>query len=246
MRRLTVFAVLLLVFAVSVRVAQLQTPNQAHFHHVHLNVTNPQKSAEFYQQVFGSQPVKFNDKVDALYTSRGFILLNKVERTPRDLETTAIRHIGWAGVDGPNEFAWWKAQGVNFHTPLTALGQNWFFYLYGPDREIAEVYTGDKNHLFNHVHFSATDVAATAGWLERNLGMSFPASAKAPRPTTRQRAGARARASTASASCSFTRTTTTPTASIGCRWDAPWSRHAAAPSITSPSPTRTSPRCSTA
>jgi catechol 2,3-dioxygenase-like lactoylglutathione lyase family enzyme len=183
MQRLTFCAALLVVFAISVRVIHVQTPNLAHFHHVHLNVTDPQKSAQFYQQVFGAQPVKFANLSDAMFTGRGFILMNKVNQRPRDLETTAIRHIGWAGVDGPHEFEWWKAQGVDFHTPLTPLGQNWFFYVYGPDREIAEVFTGDKNHWFNHVHLSAENVTATAGWLERNLGMQFPAAAKGPRPT---------------------------------------------------------------
>ena len=129
--------------------------------------------------MFGSKRIKFRDKSDALFTGRGFLLVTKVDRAPKDLETTSIRHIGWAGVDGPTEFAWWKAKGLEFHTPLTPLGQNWFFYIYGPDRSISEIYTGDKNHWFNHVHYSVDDVAATAGWYEKNLGMRFPDTARA-------------------------------------------------------------------
>ena len=91
--------------AASVRVSQMQTPNPAHFHHVHLNATDPQKTFEFYEQVFGSKRVKFRDKSDALFTGRGFLLVSKVDRAPKDLETTSIRHIGWAGVDGPNALA---------------------------------------------------------------------------------------------------------------------------------------------
>jgi catechol 2,3-dioxygenase-like lactoylglutathione lyase family enzyme len=183
MKRLLVIAALLAVFAMSARVLQVQGLSQAHFHHVHVNSTDPQKTLEFYEHIFGSQRIKFRNVADGLFTSRGFILIDKVDRPPKDLETTAIRHIGWAGVDGPSEFAWWKAQGAQFHTPLTPLGQNWFFYVYGPDREIAEVFTGDKNHLFNHVHFSTDDVRATAAWFEKHLGMQFPDSAKQPRPT---------------------------------------------------------------
>ena len=183
MRRLLFVVALLGLLVVSVRVTQVQAPNPAHFHHVHLNSTDPQKTFEFYEQVFGSKRIKFRDKSDALFTGRGFLLVNKVDRAPKDLETTSIRHIGWAGVDGPNEFAWWKAKGLEFHTPLTPLGQNWFFYICGPDRSIAEIYTGDKNHWFNHVHYSVDDVAATAGWYEKNLGMRFPDTAKQPRPT---------------------------------------------------------------
>lgn len=183
MRRLLSVAALIGLLWASVGVTQVQTPTPARFHHVHLNATDPQKTFEFYEQVFGSKRVKFRDKSDALFTGRGFLLVNKVDRAPKDLETTAIRHIGWAGVDGPNEFAWWKARGLDFHTPLTPLGQNWFFYIWGPDRSIAEIYTGDKNHWFNHVHYSVEDVAATAGWYERNLGMRFPDSARQPRPS---------------------------------------------------------------
>jgi hypothetical protein len=109
----------------------------------------------FYEAAFGAQPVKFKGTTEALFVSRGFILINRVAATFRDLDTTAIRHIGWAGIDGPNEFEHFKQKGLPFHTPLTPLGTNWFFYIFGPDREVAEVYTGDQNHLFNHVHLSA-------------------------------------------------------------------------------------------
>jgi len=187
MKRVLLAAVFL-VLAASAATVQQGGPAPAHFHHVHANSTDPAKTQAFYEKTFGAQPVRFKDRTDALFTSRGFILLNKVDQPPKDLETTAIRHIGWAGVDGPNEFARFKEKGAQFHTPLTPLGANWFFYIFGPDREIAEVYTGDQNHLFNHVHFSVDDVAKTADWYERTLGMKFPASAKAPRPTD---AGAR-------------------------------------------------------
>jgi catechol 2,3-dioxygenase-like lactoylglutathione lyase family enzyme len=182
MKRVLLVCVLV---GVTVVVASLQQPGTppARFHHVHVNSTDPAKTMRFYESTFGAQPVQYKDRTDALFVSRGFILINRVEAPPRDLETTAIRHIGWAGVDGPNEFARLKEKGLQFHTPLTPLGTNWFFYMFGPDREIAEVYTGDQNHLFNHVHLSVEDVAATASWYERTLGMKFPASAKGPRPT---------------------------------------------------------------
>ena len=183
MKRVLLAVGLLAVLTVSVTTFQSRESVSAHFHHVHVNSTDPAKTQQFYEKTFGAQPVKYKDTVDALFTARGFILINKVAQTPRDIETTSIRHIGWAGIDGPNEFARLKAQGSQFHTPLTPLGQNWFFYIFGPDREIAEVYTGDQNHLFNHVHFSVESVSDTAQWYERTLGMTFPDAAKGPRPT---------------------------------------------------------------
>jgi len=182
MKRIAGLVAALGVMAVTSQVIHVQGPNRAHFHHVHQNSTDPGKTIEWYERLFGAQRIKFRNRSDGLFTGRGFILIDKVDTAPKDLEMTAIRHIGWAGVDGPNEYAWWRAQGATFHTPLTPLNQNWFFYLYGPDREIAEIYTGDKNHLFNHVHLSTSDVAATANWFETHLGLTFPTSAKAPRP----------------------------------------------------------------
>lgn len=182
MKRLLFLLGLVMLLAASMRTAQVQTTIPARFHHVHLNATDIPATQRFYQRVFGAQPIRFAGVADALFASRGFILLTRVDRVRRDLETTAIRHIGWAGRDGPSEFAWWKAEGLDFHTPLTPLGQQWFFYIWGPDRAIAEVYTGDRNHLFNHLHFSTDDVTAMAGWFERHLGMTFPESARQPRP----------------------------------------------------------------
>ena len=37
-------------------------------------------------------------------------------------------------------------------------------YFWGPDREVVEVYTGSRNHRFEHVHLLATDVNATVQW----------------------------------------------------------------------------------
>lgn len=178
-----IFLGLLVGAGVSGLALQQAEPPAAHFHHVHANSTDPAKTQQFYETTFGAQPVKFKGKTDALFLSRGFLLINRVATAPSSLDATAIRHIGWAGIDGPNEFERFKQKGLAFHTPLTPLGTNWFFYIYGPDREVAEVYTGDQNHLFNHVHLSVNDLGATVGWYERMLGVKFPASAHAPRPT---------------------------------------------------------------
>ena len=175
----------ILVVAVALSVTlkfEAQQVEQARFHHVHLNTEDPKRSRQFYQRVFGAMPVQFADRTDALFTGRGFILLSEVDSPPKDMERTVVRHIGWAGIDGPSEYEWWMSQGLEVHTPLTQLGQNWFFYLWGPAREIVEVYTGDKNHWFNHVHLWAEDVSATSEWFERRLGQVFSNGARRPRP----------------------------------------------------------------
>jgi catechol 2,3-dioxygenase-like lactoylglutathione lyase family enzyme len=157
----------------------LQTPaptppaqEPAHFHHVHLNVVDPTKTIEFYQRVFGAVPIKFQGFADALFSERSFILMTKVGASaPADL-TSAIWHIGWGGVDVPSEFNWWKAKGLEFQTPITKLGEtNYYMYLYGPDREVIEIYSGEQNHRYNHVHLFAADVNATSQWYADHLGI---------------------------------------------------------------------------
>ena len=112
MRRAVLAGGLLVVLVVSVLIRPATGTTPAHFHHVHVNATNPAKTQEFYEKTFGAQPIRFKGTVDGLFTSRGFILINKVDATPRDIETTSIRHIGWAGIDGPGEFAGFKARGA--------------------------------------------------------------------------------------------------------------------------------------
>ncbi len=148
-----------------------EAQERAHFHHVGLNVIDVKASQTFYQEVLGATAVRFNGRQPALFTERSFILLSEVaEPAFPNLETT-LWHIGWGGVDGPNEYEWWKNQGVEFYTPVRPLGENHYMYFFGPDKELIEIYTGDKHHRFNHVHFLASDPQATAQWFQQALAL---------------------------------------------------------------------------
>ena len=73
--------------------------------------------------------------------------------------------MGWSGVDGPGEYAWWKAQGIEFYTPLSPLGASaHYMYLFDPDHEVVEIWTQEHHHRFNHIHMLAADPKATAEW----------------------------------------------------------------------------------
>lgn len=149
------------------------TVEKARFHHVHLNVTDPQKTLAFYAKWFGASPVKFGGSADALFTERSFLLLQKVAAPSPSALTTGIWHIGWGGVNVPVEYEGLKAGGVEFHTPPTPLGANHYMYLFGPDRELVEIFSGEKNHRFNHVHLFASDVNATSQWYADRLGLTL-------------------------------------------------------------------------
>jgi len=144
----------------------------AQFHHVHLNVTDPEKSIKFYGRVFGATPTKYRGVTDALFTERSFILLNKVKAPPESKLNTGIWHIGWGGVDVKNEYEWWKSHGVDIHTPLSPLPgpDNYYMYISGPDKELIEINTMG-HHRFAHVHFFCDDVNETVGWYAKHLGL---------------------------------------------------------------------------
>ncbi len=144
----------------------------ARFHHVHLNVTDPKKSIQFYRRVFGAVPVKYRGNTDALFTERSFILLNKVEKQPETKLNTGIWHIGWGGVDVKNEYEWWKSHDVDIHTPLSPLPgrDNYYMYINGPNKELIEINTMG-HHRFGHVHFFCTDVNETVDWYVKHLDL---------------------------------------------------------------------------
>ena len=146
-------------------------PPRAHFHHVHLNVTDPQATRTFYEKFFGANEVRYRDRSDALFTEKSFILLTKVAHPAPSNLGTSLWHIGWAGVDGPSEFAWRVREGIGVQTPVTPFGGEYYMYFWGPDRELVEVWTGSRNHRFEHVHLLASNLSATVSWFENNLGL---------------------------------------------------------------------------
>jgi catechol 2,3-dioxygenase-like lactoylglutathione lyase family enzyme len=156
----------------------------AHFHHVRLNVTDPARSIKFYTRNLGALEIKYRGRVPALFTERSFLLFNKVDEAPPYLPHSAVSHIGWGSVDGQADYEWLKSQGVEFETPIGKLGNNYGMYFYGPDKELVELWTGGKNHRFNHVHLWATDVAATADWYKKHLGVTGQV---LPKPKTQDR-----------------------------------------------------------
>lgn len=83
----------------TVRPEQPPATSRAHFHHVHLNVTDPKATIDFYKKFFGANEVRYRGLSDGLFTEKSFILLTRVETAPPTNMGTSLWHIGWAGVD---------------------------------------------------------------------------------------------------------------------------------------------------
>ena len=180
-RGLCICAALAVCFA---GVSSIAAAEAANFHHIHLNVVDPAKTIDYYKKFFSGVSVSYRGKADAILTDRSFLLLNKVDQPAPWEMVTGIYHIGWGGVDGPSDYEWRNREGVQWETPLTPLGDNYYMYAYGPDKEVVEVWTGFRHHRFGHVHLFADDVNASKNWYRDHLGLTVsndrPKPAKAP------------------------------------------------------------------
>ncbi len=156
--------------AVLVTSFSITAQGPAHFHHVHLNVTDPARTIAYYTKMHGATPVKYRGLADALFTERSFILMNTVAAPAPSALESGLWHIGWGGRDVPSEYEWFKQNGARIRVPLYPLNQIWVTYLSGPDDEMIEVNTMGHNR-FGHVHLLAKDINATTDWYQTNLGL---------------------------------------------------------------------------
>lgn len=146
--------------------------DKANFHHIHLNVTDRDTTIAYYQKYFGAKHVKYRNRTDALFTEKSFLLLNLVDTTPPTHTGSSLWHIGWAGVDGHYEFDWRVKEGIEVHTTINSLDDSHWMYFFGPNKEVVEVFTGNKNHTFEHIHLLASDVDETMDWFKLHLGLT--------------------------------------------------------------------------
>lgn len=145
--------------------------NYASFHHVRLNTTDINQTVAHYDKFYGACPIKYANSSDALLTERSFILFNEVNDLPDSNLGSSLWHIGWSGVDGASEFNWRKKEGIKIHTPINPLNEDHWMYFYGPNQEVVEIFTGNRNHRFEHIHLLAEDVDVTVNWFKKNIGI---------------------------------------------------------------------------
>ena len=115
-----VFAVVLAVVARTANVpVQAQEPPKVealHFHHVHLNSTNPAAAAEYYQKPFALSAAKTTyNGFEAVKTGNVYILFTKVNTPPTNELTgpqTSVWHFGWNTPDSRKYNEKFRAMGL--------------------------------------------------------------------------------------------------------------------------------------
>jgi catechol 2,3-dioxygenase-like lactoylglutathione lyase family enzyme len=175
-------------------------PALAHFHHLHLNSTDPAAAIQFYTSRLESEERKFADGQPSVFAHNAWLLFNKVAAPPKREVTSAIWHMGWGG--GPDMQTTYKKQlelGTKFFVPITDIsdqcdgkggnGRFWFAYIDAPDHALIELNTtAAGQNYFGHVHLLSNDALAAADWYVKEFDLTRRGSAT-PSREVRYRCG---------------------------------------------------------
>jgi catechol 2,3-dioxygenase-like lactoylglutathione lyase family enzyme len=158
--------------------AEAQFP-EAHFHHLHLNTTDPKGAIDFYTSKFDCEKAKFAGLLDAVWAQKSWLLFNKVDKAPPWELTSAIWHFGWGAEDMKATYEKQVAAGTKFFTPLTdisdiggntgATGLFYYAYVESPDKALIELNTAG-HHRFGHLHLFSADPVAAGEWYAKYFG----------------------------------------------------------------------------
>lgn len=145
------------------------------FHHVHMNVVDPPRSADFYVNNFHSRAVNVAGW-GGVQTEDIYILFNKVRTQALYDWDTPIWHFGWSSPALNDDYRRIAANGVKFFRvpPPSA-------HAVGPDDNDVEIApAGGQNsggsgpRAFNHVHLQSEAPWCAGDWYEQVLGLRHP------------------------------------------------------------------------
>jgi catechol 2,3-dioxygenase-like lactoylglutathione lyase family enzyme len=155
------------------------TAAPAHFHHLHLNSTDPAAAINFYTSKFDCETARFNGNTDAVWAQKSWMLFNKTGKPPKSEITSAIWHFGWGAEDMKAACQKQLDSGTKFATPITdisdigggnATGIFFFAYVDGPDHQLIELNTASHHH-FGHIHLLSKDPVAAGEWYIKEFGL---------------------------------------------------------------------------
>jgi catechol 2,3-dioxygenase-like lactoylglutathione lyase family enzyme len=164
---------------------------EAHFHHLHLNATDPQAAIDFYTSKFDCEKGRFAGLLDGVWAQKSWMLFTKVAKPPVADLNSAVWHFGWGAEDMKATYQKQLDMGTKFFTPLTdisdiggnkgATGLFYYAYVQGPDGALIELNTANHHH-FGHLHLFSADPVAAAEWYKKYLG----AKSRSTRPPSRE------------------------------------------------------------
>jgi catechol 2,3-dioxygenase-like lactoylglutathione lyase family enzyme len=151
----------------------------AHFHHLHLNATDPAAAINFYTSKFDSEKGRFAGLMDAVWAQKSWMLFTKVSSPPIWDLNSAIWHFGWGAEDMKATYQKQLDSGTKFFEPLAdisdiggnkgATGLFYYAYVEGPDHALIELNTAGHHH-FGHLHLFSEDPVSAGEWYTKYLG----------------------------------------------------------------------------
>src|SRR5215831_19392650 len=157
----------------------------AHFHHLHLNATDPAAAISFYTSKFDCEKKRFAGLMDAVWAQKSWLLFTKVNASPPWELTSAIWHMGWGAEDMKATYEKQLASGTRFFTPLSDISDlarvpNFYYaYVDGPDHALIELNTAAHHH-FGHLHLFSEDPVAAGLWYMKYFGAVRRGNTSAP------------------------------------------------------------------
>lgn len=162
------------IFCFAALALSAQEKPSAHFHHVHINSTDPAAAIELYTHHFDCEKSSYQGQ-DAVWAQKSWLLFNKVSSAAPFEVVSAIWHIGWGAEDMPATYRKQLDMGTIFQTPITDISglanTSGFYYAYvdGPGHELIELNTAPHHH-FGHLHLFSEDPIAAGDWYVNNFG----------------------------------------------------------------------------
>lgn len=157
-----------------------QTVADAHFHHLHLNATDPKADIDFYTTKFDAEKASFKGLIDAVWAQKSWMLFQKTAAAPPGEVVSTIWHFGWGAEDMKATYQKQLDSGTGFATPITDIsdigggapntGRFFYAYVQGPDNALIELNTA-ANHRFGHIHLLSADPVATGEWYAKHFGV---------------------------------------------------------------------------
>lgn len=157
-----------------------QNVPDAHFHHLHLNATDPAAAIEFYTAKFDAEKGKFEGLMDGVWAQKSWMLFAKAAAPPKSEITSTIWHFGWGAEDMKATYQKQLDSGTRFQTPITdisdiggganaQMGRFFYAYVDGPDHALIELNTASHHH-FGHLHLLSDDPIAAGDWYVKHFG----------------------------------------------------------------------------
>lgn len=172
-------------FVLACAPALAQTVSDAHFHHLHLNSTDPKAAIDFYTTKFDAQKATFAGLMEAVWAQKSWILVAKTAAAPPSDVVSTVWHFGWGAEDMKATYQKQLDSGTKFATPITDISDigggtrmGVFFYAYvlGPDNALIELNTANHHH-FGHLHLLSENPVAAGEWYAKHFGVKPRSSA---------------------------------------------------------------------